>query len=88
MEFPPELFLKIKAYEYQLHVSDKIKEIKRVIKYDISTTFYLGKIEHTSVAFQVSYLKRWYEELVSWFSESDLITLVKKELVIQRSIYD
>ena len=88
MEFPQELFLKIKAYEYQLQVSERIKEIKRVIKYDISTTFYLGKIEHTSVAFQVSYLKRWYEELVSWFSESDLITLVKKELVTQRSIYD
>ena len=88
MEFPQELFLKIKAYEYQLQVSERIKEIKRVIKYDISTTFYLGKIEHTSVAFQVSYLKRWYQELVSWFSESDLNTLVKKELVTQRSISD
>ena len=68
MEFPQELFFKIKAYEYQLHVSDKIKEIKRVIKYDISTTFYLGKIEHSSIAFQVSYLKRWYQELVWWIS--------------------
>lgn len=88
MEFPQELFLKIKAYEYQLHVSDKIKEIKRVIKYDISTNFYLGTIEHTSIAFQVSYLKRSYQELVSWISESDLKSLVKKELVTQSSIYD
>ena len=88
MKFPQELFLKIKAFEYQLQVSERIKEIKRVIKYDISTTFYLGKNEHTSVAFQVSYLKRWYQELVSWFSESDLNTLVKKELVTQRSIYN
>jgi len=88
MEFPQDLFLKIKAFEYQLQISEKIIELKRIIKCDISTTFYLGKHEHKSVSFQVSYFKRTYRELVSCISESTLISLVSEELNLQRRVHD
>lgn len=86
MEFPQDLHLKIKEFEYQLQVSEKIAELKRIIKCDILTTFYLGKHEHKSVSFQVSYFKRTYQELVSCISESTLIFLVTEELALQRRI--
>ena len=88
MEFPQDLHLKIKAFEYQLQVSEKIAELKRIIKCDISTTFYLSKHEHKSVSFQVSYFKRTYQELVSCISESTLFSLVTEELNLQRRIHN
>ena len=69
-------------------MSENLDQLKKRISFDIATTFNLGKHEHQTVSFQVSYFLRTYPELTKTISEESLSKLVEYELLRMRKVFD
>ena len=69
-------------------MSENLDQLKKRISIDIATTFNLGKHEHQTASFQVSYFQRRYPDLTKTISKESLSKLVESELLRMRKVFD
>ncbi len=69
-------------------MSENLDQLKKKISFDIASTFNLGKHEHQTVSFQVSYFLRSYPELTETISRESLSKLVESQLLRMRKVFD
>ena len=72
----------------RFEMSEKLEQLKKKNSFDLATTFHLGKHEHQTTLFQVSYFLGRYPELTDTISNDSLSKLIEKELSSLRGVFD
>ena len=72
MLFPPELWVKIKSYEYQLIHYPKIENIVQDVMYHAYMPYSLGLHEHKGGDQLFSYIYRKKEQWLMYFTEKEM----------------